>query len=142
VVPSLHLAAIEQLKAAADVEIAEAVRASGDFDLAMSKYKPLTSLGSRPMLNMAALLGMAELSIVAGDVDQAAVFGAEQGARSAGIRHLEAAAIITSCRAGQRTVSETLQLLENFRDVVVGNEDSIRHLLTHLATPHAIYCVW
>ena len=144
-IPALPLAVIGQLRMSADIEVAEAARMTGNLDLARLKYRPLSCLVTRPMMSITALLGLAEASILDGPVDTAAVSAAERLARRSGFRHLEAAAIITSCRTGQRRASDGLRLLDQFQDVTrrVGlAADWVRLVVTDPGAHHSIYCVW
>lgn len=144
-IPSLPLAVIEQLRISADIEVAEAARATGDLDLARRKYEPLSRMVTRPMVSIPAVLGLAEASIATGPVDAEAVSAAERLARQCGFRHLEAAAIITSCRTGQRPASKGLRLLDQFQDVTkrAGSApDWVWQAVTDPGTHHSIYCVW
>lgn len=147
--PPIRLAVIDQLRASIDIEIAEAARMIGDFDLAIPRYQPIARLTAQPMLSTAALIGLAEAGVASASMDAATIAAsiseAEQQARQSGFRHLEAAAIITSCRAGQRTVSDALRQLHQFRDVTKrprSDVDWVRKVVTDQTEYHAIYCVW
>ena len=64
--PSIRLAVFEQLRKSDDIEVAEAATASGDLDLALRKYESLARRVERPMVSIAALIGLAEVSVTAG----------------------------------------------------------------------------
>jgi hypothetical protein len=146
-IPPISLVVIDQLKASADIEVAEAARAveNPDLDFAMRKYQPLAALGARPLLSTAALIGIAEVSVAIGSFNRAAAKEAERRARKSGLRHLEAAAIITSCRGGERSATEAARLLDAFADVIPGEgspASRVGRVLTDPDLVHSIYCVW
>jgi SIR2-like domain len=143
--PPIGLAVIRQLRMSADIEVAEAARSTGDLDLARRKYEPLSRLEARPMVSVAALIGLAEASVATGHPDAAAASKAERLARQSGFRHLEAAAIIASCRTGQRHASDGLRLLGSFQDVLKGigpDPGWLQRVVTDPHEHHPVYCLW
>lgn len=80
-----------------------------------------------------------------GTADPWAASEAERLAGEYGFRRLEAAAVITSCRTGQRRASDGLRILANFTDVITvagAHPDWLRRVVTDTGEHHPLYCVW
>jgi tetratricopeptide (TPR) repeat protein len=133
------------LRAALDFELAEAAREQGParYDEAERRYRAAASVAKRPLLNCAALIGLAELEHGRGDDGRPTLERARELALEHGFRRLQVDAVVTAYRIRLVSRDKAALQLSDLLDALPRfglDTPSVDRVLDE--PNHRLVCVW